>query len=185
MSDITFDMKTNSMEVHQQHAESWKVTLVDTGINTMTGGRLKKIREYLDNETFCFTYGDGLSNIDLDELISFHKQNNKLSTLSAVQPPGRYGALKIENNLVQKFMEKPEGDGGWINGGFFILEPKVFDYIKDDSTIWEREPLEKLSSEGQLRAFKHNGFWHPLDTLRDKNHLEKLWNENNALWKIW
>jgi len=185
MSDVTFDMETNSMEVHQKHVEPWKVTLVNTGINTMTGGRLKRVKEYLDSQTFCFTYGDGVSNIDLNELISFHKQNKKLATLSAVQPPGRYGALEIENKMVQKFMEKPEGDGGWINGGFFILEPKVIDYIKDDTTIWEREPLEKLSSEDQLGAFKHQGFWQPLDTLRDKNHLEKLWNENKALWKTW
>jgi len=185
MSDVTFDMETNSMEVHQKHVEPWKVTLVNTGINTMTGGRLKRVKEYLDSQTFCFTYGDGVSNIDLNELISFHKQNKKLATLSAVQPPGRYGALNIENKMVKKFMEKPEGDGGWINGGFFILEPKVIDYIKDDTTIWEREPLEKLSSENQLGAFKHQGFWQPLDTLRDKNHLEKLWNENKALWKTW
>lgn len=185
MSDVTFNMEKNSMEVHQKHVEPWKVTLVDTGINTMTGGRLKRVKDYLDDQTFCFTYGDGVNNIDLNELISFHKQNKKLATLSAVQPPGKYGALEIKNKLVQKFMEKPEGDGGWINGGFFILEPKVIDYIKDDTTIWEREPLEKLSSEDQLVAFKHNGFWQSLDTLRDKNHLEMLWNENKALWKIW
>ena len=185
MSDVTFDMETNSMEVHQKYVEPWKVTLVNTGINTMTGGRLKRVKDYLDSQTFCFTYGDGVSNIDLNELLSFHKQNKKLATLLAVQPPGRYGSIEIENKMVQKFMEKPKGDGGWINGGFFILEPKVIDYIKDDTTIWERGPLEKLSSEDQLGAFKHQGFWQPLDTLRDKNHLEKLWNENKALWKIW
>jgi len=184
MSDVTFDMEKNSMKVHQQHVEPWKVTLVDTGINTMTGGRLKRVKEFLGDQTFCFTYGDGVSNINLKDLISFHKQNGKLATLTAVQPPGRFGALEIENKLVQRFMEKPE-EGGFINGGFFVLEPKVIDYIKDDTTIWERNPLQKLASESQLGAFKHDDFWYPLDTLRDKNYLEKLWSEDKAIWKTW
>jgi len=185
MSDVTFDMKNNSMEVHNKHAEPWKITLVDTGINTMTGGRLKRIKSYLDDESFCFTYGDGLSDVKIDELILFHKQNNRFATVTAIQPPGRFGTLNIDNDRVLDFQEKPSGDGNWINGGFFVLEPKIFDYIKDDSTVWEHEPLEKLSNENKLSAYKHTGFWHPLDTLRDKNFLEEMWKTGKAPWKKW
>ena len=185
MSDVTFDMKNNSMEVHNKHAEPWKITLVDTGINTMTGGRLKRIKSYLDDESFCFTYGDGLSDVKIDELVLFHKQNNRFATVTAIQPPGRFGTLNIDNDRVLNFQEKPSGDGNWINGGFFVLEPKIFDYINDDSTVWELEPLEKLSNENKLSAYKHTGFWHPLDTLREKNNLEKLWSSNKAPWKNW
>ena len=185
MSDVTFDIKNNTMEVHQKHAEPWKVTLVDTGINTMTGGRLKKVKNFLDNETFCFTYGDGLSDLNIKDSIEFHKNNKKHATITAVKPPGRFGSLEINETFVEKFNEKPDGDGNWINGGFFVLEPTVFDYIKDDSTIWERGPLEKMTQEKQMSAYKHDGFWHPLDTLRDKNNLEELWNNNNPPWKKW
>ncbi len=185
MSDVTFDIKQNTMDVHHKFAEPWKVTLVDTGLNTMTGGRLKKVKEYTNNETFCFTYGDGLGNINISELIEFHKNNKLLATITAVQPLGRFGTLEIQNNKVTQFIEKPAGDGNCINGGFFVLEPKVFDYLKDDSTVWEREPLEKLSKDGQLSAYNHTGFWQPLDTLRDKNYLEKLWALGKAPWKIW
>ena len=184
-SDITFDMKNNKMNVHQQHTEPWKVTLVDTGLNTMTGGRLKRIEKYIDNETFCFTYGDGLSNVNIHELLNFHRKNNAYATTTAVQPPGRYGLLNIVNEKVSKFIEKPQGDGSWINGGYFVLEPQVFDYIGDDSEIWERAPMERLAAENQLNAFKHTGFWHALDTLRDKNHLESLWNNETVPWKVW
>jgi len=184
-SDVTIDIKQNKMEVHNKHAEPWKITLVDTGIDTMTGGRLKRIESYLDDETFCFTYGDGLSNVKIDELISYHKNLNRFATVTAIQPPGRFGTLNIESDRVIDFEEKQSGDGNWINGGFFVLEPDVFDFITDDSTIWEREPLEKLSKENQLSAYKHTGFWHPIDTLRDRNYLEKLWNTNNAKWKNW
>ena len=185
MSDVTFDIKNNKMDVHQKFAEPWKVTLVDTGLDTMTGGRLKRIASYLEDEAFCFTYGDGLSNIDITKLVEFHKNKKTLATVTAVQPPGRFGKINIENNKVTFFEEKPAGDGIWINGGFFVLEPNVIDYIKDDHTIWEREPLEKLSKEGQISGFKHEGFWHPVDTLWDKNYLEKLWKDGNPPWKIW
>jgi|TARA_B110000438_G_scaffold212726_1_gene204878 glucose-1-phosphate cytidylyltransferase len=184
-SDVTFDMKNNSMQVHHKFAEPWKVTLVDTGLDTMTGGRLKRIKEYVGNETFCFTYGDGISNIDISKLIKFHSQNKAIATVTAVQPPGRFGMLDISETKITNFKEKPDGDGNWINGGFFVLEPTVFDYLKDDSTVWEKEPLERLAKENQLSAFKHNGFWQPLDTLRDKNYLDKLWNSDNAIWKNW
>jgi len=184
-SDVTFDMKNNSMQVHHKFAEPWKVTLVDTGLDTMTGGRLKRIKEYVGNETFCFTYGDGISNIDISKLIKFHSQNKTIATVTAVQPPGRFGMLDISETKIINFKEKPDGDGNWINGGFFVLEPTVFDYLKDDSTVWEKEPLERLAKENQLSAFKHNGFWQPLDTLRDKNYLDKLWNSDNAFWKNW
>jgi len=184
MSDVTFDMKNNKMEVHKQYAEPWKVTLVDTGIDTMTGGRLKKVENFV-NETFCFTYGDGLSDVNVSELIKFHKNQNTIATVTSVQPPGRYGLLDIQEDKISKFLEKPSGDGNWINGGFFVLEPKVFDYLKDDSTVWEKEPLEKLAKDGQLSAYLHTGFWQPLDTLRDKNYLEKLWASGKAPWKIW
>ncbi len=185
MSDVTIDIKQNKMEVHNRFAEPWKVTLVDTGLETMTGGRLKRIKNYLDDETFCFTYGDGLSDIDITKMTAYHKNNKMLATVTAVQPPGRFGTLHLKEDKVLGFQEKPAGDGNWINGGYFVLEPSVLDYIKDDSTIWERDPLEKLSREGQLSAYKHTGFWNTLDTLRDKNHLEELWNSNNAKWKIW
>jgi len=185
MSDVTFDMKSNTMKVHHKHAEPWIVTLVDTGQETMTGGRLKRIKEFVENETFCFTYGDGLSNVNISDLIKFHKSKNTIATVTSVQPPGRFGSMDIHDDKISKFLEKPSGDGSWINGGYFVLEPKVFDYIEGDSTIWEREPLEKLAKENQLSAYKHNGFWLPLDTLRDKNHLEELWNSGKAPWKVW
>ncbi|EGP92880.1 glucose-1-phosphate cytidylyltransferase [Nitrosarchaeum koreense] len=185
MSDVTFDMKNNSMEVHHKSVEPWKVTLVDTGLNTFTGGRLGRVKKYVNDDTFCFTYGDGIADINISDLIKFHKSKKKTATITAVQPPGRFGMLEIENDDVLKFKEKPEGDGNWINGGFFVLEPNVFDYIKGDSTIWEREPLEKLSHERSLSAYKHKGFWHAVDTLRDKNYLEELWASGKADWKIW
>jgi len=185
MSDVTFDMKNNKMTVHKKSVEPWSVTLVDTGLNTMTGGRLKRIKEHVKNETFCFTYGDGLSNVNISELISFHKKNNSKATVTSVQPPGRFGTLDISGNKIINFKEKPAGDGNWINGGYFVLEPSVFDYLKDDNTIWEREPLEKLAEENELSAFKHTGFWQPLDTLRDKNYLDELWNSDEAFWKNW
>jgi len=185
MSDVTFDMKNNSMEVHHKFVEPWKVTLVDTGLDTMTGGRLKRIKEYVGNERFCFTYGDGVSDVDISKLIEFHKQSKTIATITAVQPPGRFGTLDITKTKITNFNEKPAGDGNWINGGFFILEPSVFEYLKDDTTVWEREPLEKLAKENQLSAFKHTGFWQPLDTLRDKNYLDELWNSDKAFWKNW
>jgi glucose-1-phosphate cytidylyltransferase len=186
MSDITFDMSNNSMEVHQKNAEPWKVTLVDTGENTMTGGRLKRVRQYLnDDEDFCFTYGDGVGDVDITETIKFHKQQNTLATLSAMQPPGRFGALGLSNNKVHGFQEKPQGDGGWINGGFFVMSPKVIDYIGGDQIVWEKEPMERLAKDNQLSAYFHHGFWQPMDTLRDKVHLEELWQAGNAPWKVW
>jgi len=185
MSDVTFDLKDNKMEVHHKFAEPWKVTLVDTGLETMTGGRLKRVKNYVNEETFCFTYGDGLSNVNLSDLIQFHKSNNTIATVTSVQPPGRFGLMDIEGDKISNFTEKPSGDGNWINGGYFVLEPKVFDYLEDDSTVWERAPLERLAKEGQLSAFKHSSFWQPLDTLRDKNYLEKLWASGKAPWKIW
>jgi glucose-1-phosphate cytidylyltransferase len=183
MSDITLDIKNNKMEVHRKSGEPWKITLVDTGIDTMTGGRLKKIKEYINNETFCFTYGDGVSNINIKNLIDFHNNAKTFATVSAVQQSGKYGVLDITNQKVTKFNEKPSGD--WINAGFFVLEPDIFDYIKDDSTIWEKEPLQKLANENQLSVFKHTGFWQPMDTMREKNYLEELWKSDKAPWKIW
>jgi glucose-1-phosphate cytidylyltransferase len=186
MSDVTFDMANNKMEVHQQFAEPWKVTLVDTGEYTMTGGRLKRVKEHLINEeAFCFTYGDGLSDVDITELINFHRKQKTKATLTAAAPPGRFGVLDIESNKVESFREKPQGDGALINGGFFVLSPDVIDYIVDDETIWERDPLERLAKEGELAAFPHDGFWQPMDTLRDKNYLEELWELNKAPWKVW
>lgn len=185
MSDITFDMRNNKMEVHQQNAEPWRVTLVDTGEETMTGGRIKRVADYIGNEDFCCTYGDGISDVNITALIEFHKQHGKLATLTATQPPGRFGALALSGNNVLSFQEKPHGDGSWINGGFFVLSAKVFNYIEGDSTIWEREPMERLAKEGQIAAHFHSGFWQPMDTLRDKNHLEALWASGNAPWKIW
>ena len=186
MSDVTFDMSRNKMDVHQKYAESWRVTLVETGDNTLTGGRLKRVKEYLkDEEAFCFTYGDGLSDINISELIEFHNSHKKLATVTAVQPPGRYGSLAIDNLRVTGFLEKPKGDGAWINGGFFVLSPKVIDYIDSDEDSWEAAPLINLAQENQLMAFSHTGFWQPMDTLRDKNHLEDLWQSGNAPWKKW
>ena len=186
MSDVTFDMAHNKMEVHERYAEPWKVTLVDTGDETMTGGRLKRVASYLQGEeSFCFTYGDGVSDIDINELISFHQRNNLKATVSATLPPGRFGALEFEGDRVASFHEKPKGDGAMINGGFFVLSPQVIDLIDDDSVIWEREPLEVLAQEGQLAAYQHTGFWQPMDTLRDKMHLEELWMSGAAPWKVW
>ncbi len=185
MSDVSFDMKQNKMEVHQNSAEPWRVTLVDTGDNTMTGGRLKRVRNYLDDEPFCFTYGDGVSNVDIETSIAFHRNEGRLATLTGVQPPGRFGAIEFEGTKVNGFIEKPHGDGGWINGGFFILSPQVIDLIDDDTTTWEKEPLQQLATKGELGVYLHHGFWHPLDTLRDKNHLEALWASGKAPWKVW
>lgn len=188
MSDVTFDMEHNSMEVHQKNVEPWRVTLVDTGENTMTGGRLKRVLPYVQGDDFfCFTYGDGLADVDIGAEIRFHKEHGKLATVTAVQPPGRYGALEFgsDNSSVRGFTEKPRGDGGLINGGFFILSPKCIDLIKGDDTSWEAEPLGHLSKSGELMAFKHDGFWQAMDTLREKNHLEELWATQNAPWKIW
>jgi glucose-1-phosphate cytidylyltransferase len=185
MTDVTFDMAENSMTIHRRHAEPWRVTLVETGLDTMTGGRLKRVRDYVAQETFCMTYGDGVSDVDIGQLIAFHREQQVLATVTAVQPGARFGALEIANDRVCRFEEKPKGDGGWINGGFFVLEPGVFDYIDGDRTIWERDPLERLTEVGQLAAYKHHGFWSALDTLRDKNHLEDLWARGAAPWKIW
>lgn len=184
-SDVTFDLANNRMEVHQQHAEPWRVTLVDTGDQTQTGGRLKRVARYLDNQAFCFTYGDGLADIDITAQLAFHRRRNCLATMCAVQPPGRFGAIDIKDNRITRFEEKPSGDGSWINGGFFILEPGVLDYIADDSTIWERDPLEALARDGQISAYTHEGFWQPMDTLRDKIKLEELWQSGHAPWKVW
>ncbi|MBT4389912.1 MAG: glucose-1-phosphate cytidylyltransferase [Nitrospina sp.] len=185
VSNVTFDLAKNDMVVHQHNAESWKVTLVDTGDSAMTGGRLKNVRSYLDNEDFCFTYGDGLGDIDIGELIKLHKSEGTLATLTAVQPPGRFGAIKTDKNKIIGFQEKPEGDGGWVNGGFFILSPKVIDYIADETTVWEASPMEKLAENGELSAYFHHGFWQPMDTLREKKYLEDLWKSDKAPWRIW
>ncbi|AXO16840.1 MULTISPECIES: glucose-1-phosphate cytidylyltransferase [Thalassospira] len=186
MSDVTFDMQSNKMEVHQRKAEPWRVTLVDTGEATMTGGRLKRVRDYVqDEDAFCFTYGDGVCDLDVTASIDFHKKHGKLASVTAVQPPGRYGALERSGTHVTGFSEKPRGDGGYINGGFFILSPKVLERIEGDETSWEAEPLAGLAKDGQLEAFEHNGFWQPMDTLRDKNMLERLWETGSAPWKIW
>ncbi len=187
MSDVTFDMKNNKMEVHTNGVEPWKVTLVDTGEGTMTGGRLRRVKDYLDNETFCFTYGDGVGNVDIKRLIDFHRKQKTLATLTAVQPPGRFGAFNLghDEGKVATFKEKPQGDGAWINGGFFVLEPAVIDYIHGDSTTWEKEPWEKLAEAGMVSAYKHYGFWQPMDTLRDKNVLEDMWHSGEAPWKVW
>ncbi|MES2948372.1 MAG: glucose-1-phosphate cytidylyltransferase [Pseudomonadota bacterium] len=186
MSDVTFDMSKNTMEVHQRSAEPWRVTLVDTGETTMTGGRLKRVAEHLQGEdAFCMTYGDGVSNVNITELITFHKAQKVKATLTATLPPGRFGALQFSGNKVSQFMEKPQGDGAMINGGFFVLSPDVLQYLDGDETIWERAPLETLASEGQLAAFQHTGFWQPMDTLRDKVLLEELWTSGKAPWKVW
>jgi glucose-1-phosphate cytidylyltransferase len=186
MSDVTFDMATNKMLVHQKKAEPWKVTLVDTGDDTLTGGRLKRVAKHVqDEEAFCFTYGDGLADVDIGKLIEFHKSHGKKATVTAVQPPGRYGAIEKSGAQVTGFIEKPRGDGGLINGGFFVLSPKCIHLINGDETSWEAQPLTKLATDGEMRAFDHHGFWQPMDTLRDKNYLEELWDAGQAPWKIW
>ena len=185
MSDVTFDFKENKMEVHRKNAEHWKVTLVDTGETTQTGGRLKRVRKYLDDQDFCFTYGDGVGDVDIKKLIEFHRNQKTLATVTAVQPTGRFGELDLEKDKIVCFQEKPKADENWVSGGFFVLSPKVIDYIQGDETIWEREPVEKLAGEKQLSAFKHTGFWKPMDTLRDKIALEDLWKSKKAPWKVW
>jgi glucose-1-phosphate cytidylyltransferase len=187
MSDVTFDMRFNQMNVHSGYAEPWRVTLVNTGDSTMTGGRLKRVCEHVGNDTFCFTYGDGVSNVNITELIKFHQEQKTLATLTAVQPAGRFGAISLEQEQtkITSFREKRDGDGAWVNGGYFILEPEVINLIADDTTIWEKEPLEKLADMEQLSAFRHDGFWQPMDTLRDKNYLEELWQSGKAPWQVW
>ncbi len=186
MSDVTFDIANNRMEVHKRHAEPWRVTLVDTGADTLTGGRLLRVRDFVADETFCFTYGDGLSDVPIDAAIAFHHENGKLSTLTAIQPPGRYGAIQLKpDGRVMRFQEKPAGDGAWVNGGFFVLDPCVFDYLAGDDTSWEGESLQRLAHDGQLAAFTHRGFWQAMDTLRDKNQLENLWQSGTPPWKVW
>jgi glucose-1-phosphate cytidylyltransferase len=186
-SDVTFDLRENKLEVHRQKAEPWRVTLIDTGDKAMTGGRIKRVQAYLDDEPFCLTYGDGVSDVNISELIRFHRDQKKLATLTAVQPPGRFGAFTLEKQQAQipSFREKPDGDGAWINGGFFVLQPEVMNYIAGDDTVWEKEPMERLAHEGQLSAFRHTGFWQPMDTMRDRMYLEGLWAEGKAPWKIW
>ncbi len=185
MSDVTFDLKKNTMEVHAEKAEPWRVTLIDTGEKTMTGGRLKRVRQYLGDEDFCFTYGDGLSNVNITKLIEFHKRQNTLATVTAIQPPGRFGALDVKGNKINRFEEKPHGEAGWINGGYFVLSPEVIEYIDDDTVSWESGPMERLAAEGQLSAYKHEGFWKPMDTQRDNKQLKSLWETGEAPWKVW
>ena len=184
-ADVTFDIAKNALEVHSGRVEPWKVTLIETGPDTMTGGRLKRVREYLGDAAFCMTYGDGLADIDIGKSIAFHTQQGRAATVTAVRPPGRFGALEMDGSMVRGFREKPLGDGAWINGGFFILEPRVLDMIDGDATTWEREPMETLARTGQLAAYRHEGFWQPMDTLRDRNHLQALWVSGTAPWKIW
>jgi len=184
MSNVTIDMARNHMEVHTQRAEPWRVTLIDTGMDTLTGGRLRRVREYVGEETFCFTYGDGVTDLDIAATITFHHKHGKKATVTAIQPPGRYGSLNLKGNAVSSFQEKPAGDSAWINGGFFVLEPSVFSYLEGDKTSWEQEPLQQLAQEGQLMSYQHTGFWQAMDTLRDKNHLEELWNSHPP-WKVW
>ena len=185
MADVTFDMSVNRTEVRHTAAEPWRVTLVDTGDKTMTGGRLKRVRSYLGDDPFCFTYGDGLADVNIASLLEFHRSKGRLATITAVQPPGRYGALQMHGDEVKGFVEKPQGEGGWINGGFFVLSPRVIDYIDGDETPWEAAPLERLAADGELRAYHHRGFWQPMDTLREKNYLEELWQSGRAPWKVW
>jgi glucose-1-phosphate cytidylyltransferase len=185
MSNVTFCLRENNMEIHQNSAEPWKITLLDTGEQTMTGGRLKRAAPHIDNETFCFTYGDGVSDVDISKLIAYHKSSGRQATVTAIQPPGRYGALNIENGAVCNFQEKPAGDGAWINGGFFVLEPSVLENIDGDNTVWEQQPLQQLALKGQLSAFQHEGFWQAMDTLREKNYLEELWSSGKPPWKSW
>ena len=186
-ADVTFDLQKNDMRIHQQHAEPWRVTLVDTGDKSMTGGRVKRIQSHVGNETFCLTYGDGVSDVNIRDLIEFHRQQKTFATLTAVQSPGRFGVFQLDRdqNAISSFAEKPTGDGAWINGGFFVLEPQIFDYIEGDDSVWERGPMEHLAHDGQLSAFRHQGFWQPMDTLRDKMILEDLWSRNEAPWKVW
>jgi glucose-1-phosphate cytidylyltransferase len=184
-SDVTFDLAENRMEVRHRHCEPWRVTLVDTGEHTQTGGRLRRVREYVGDDTFCFTYGDGLSDVDVSSLIRFHREQRRLATVTAVQPPGRFGALDIAGARIMRFEEKPQGDGAWVNGGFFVLEPDAVDYVSDDATVWEREPVERLARDAQLSAYTHRGFWQPMDTLRDRTLLEGLWQSGRAPWKVW
>ena len=185
-SDVSIDLGQNKIEIMDSHSENWKVTLIDTGLNTMTGGRVKRVQKYIGNETFMLTYGDGVASININKLVEFHEKHGRYATVTAVQPSGRFGSMGIsDESIVDEFIEKPAGDGGWVNGGFFVLEPQIFDYIKGDETIWEREPLETLAKEKQLVAYKHVGFWKPMDTLRDKRELERLWNNGGAPWKIW
>jgi glucose-1-phosphate cytidylyltransferase len=185
MSDVTFDVGRNAMEVHQQRSEPWRITLVDTGIDTMTGGRIRRVRPYVEDAPFCMTYGDGVANVDVGRLLDFHRQHGLEATVTAVRPPGRFGALDIQADRVAGFQEKPLGDGSWINGGFFVLSPKVLDRIEGDATVWEREPLEGLARDGQLAAFRHAGYWQPMDTLREKQQLEAAWASGKAPWKVW
>jgi len=186
MSDVTFDMKENRMEIHERRSEPWRVTIIDTGEETMTGGRLRRVRDYVGEETFCFTYGDGVGDVDITRLIAFHREQNVAATLTAVQPPGRFGSLDIKlDHRIASFREKPQGDGAWVNGGFFVLEAAVFGALHGDADIWERHPLEELANSGQLAAYRHTGFWQPMDTLRDKMHLEDLWASGKAPWKVW
>jgi len=185
MSDVTFDMSNNSMEVHQKNAEPWKITVVDTGDETMTGGRIKRVEDYIGDETFCLTYGDGVGDIDITALINFHKHSGRLASLTGVQPPGRFGAIDLDEDKVLSFQEKPQGDGSWINGGFFVLSPAVLDLITDDATVWEKKPLESLAKQGELGIYRHGGFWRPMDTLRDRIELENLWDSQSAPWKTW
>ena len=187
MSDVTFDLRKNNMEVHQNGTEPWKVSLIDTGEKTMTGGRLKRVRDYIGNETFCLTFGDGLIDVNIKDLISFHRDQKTLATLTAVQSPGRFGAFRLDRNQqkISAFQEKPKGNGAWINGGFFVIEPDAMDYIAGDATVWEREPMENLAKDGQLAAYRHHGFWQPMDSLRDKMVLEELWQSGKPPWKIW
>lgn len=185
MSDVTFDISNRSHHFDQNNADPWRVTLVDTGEETMTGGRLRRIRDHLGDEAFCMTYGDGIGDVDITRLIAFHKEHGRWATVSAVRPPSRFGALHIENDVVTRFEEKSRGEVGWINGGFFVLSPQVLDYIEGDQTYWERDPLERLAAESKLMAFRHDGFWHPMDTMRDKLYLEDLWRSGKAPWKVW
>ncbi len=186
MSDVTFDMRANEMIVHEKRAEPWRVTLVDTGDDSMTGGRLKRVADHVrDEEAFFFTYGDGVGDIDITKSLAFHRAHGKAATLTATYPPGRFGALHMEGTRIVDFMEKPQGDGGMINGGFFVLGPRVLDYLEGDATVWEQEPLRRLAAEGELHAYEHHGFWQPMDTLRDKHHLEALWGSGKAPWRIW
>ena len=185
VSDITINLKDNSVEIHKKQSEPWKVTLVDTGNESMTGGRIKAIKEYIDNQTFCLTYGDGLADIDIHKLIKHHQSQKRFATITGTEPPGRFGSLRVEGSKVIGFQEKPKADGAIINGGFFVLEPEIFDYIEGKNTLWEKEPLENLAKTNQLSVYKHDGFWQPMDTLREKNYLEELWSSNQAPWKLW
>lgn len=185
MSNVTFDIQNNNIQFYQNNIEPWRVTLVDTGDDTMTGGRIKRVAKYIGDKNFCLTYGDGIADLNINELIKYHKQQKSLATLTAVQPPGRFGSLLMEEGKIKAFTEKPTGDGGWINGGFFVLSPAIINYIDDDSVVWEKYPIERLAKEGQLSAYQHTGFWQAMDTLRDKNYLEDLWRLNKAPWKIW